>query len=149
MNFSSNNPNIWEFIVNTGGIKALLVLASSQNVEAQRKAAAEIGALSSLPDFKNQIMDSPNGVGYVVNLLSSSEKAVKESAVLAAANLSVDEQNWEKLAPALPNIISMFTSNDNVQVAAATVLANMSSKDEYRKIIMDSNALPRIIGFPL
>jgi hypothetical protein len=73
MNLIQANSNVFEFLVNTGnthvtinylhnlaGVPALLIMINSNNVDAQGIASEQLAKMSSVEEFKLQIMGANN-----------------------------------------------------------------------------------------
>ncbi len=145
MNLFGYNANLWDFFVNTGGVAALLALATSQNVEAQKSSIKELAKLSET--FCSQISDSKQGVAPLILLLSSPEKTVQESATIVISNLSTEEKNLEHIVVGTSQLVAMMGSTkEEVQFHAARALANLAVKETYHTTILGANAIPRVIG---
>ncbi|XAR72263.1 Ubiquitin--protein ligase [Bertholletia excelsa] len=129
-------------------IEALVRKLSSQSIEEQRGAVAEIRSLSKRSTDNRILIGEAGAIPLLVNLLTSDDDLTQENAVTSILNLSIYENNKGliMLANAIPSIVQVLrTGSMEARENAAATLFSLSLADENKIIIGASGAIPALV----
>ncbi|KAF3959604.1 hypothetical protein CMV_015600 [Castanea mollissima] len=140
-------------VVSTGSAEGveldiLLSKLTSDNIEDQRSAAAELRLLAKHNGDNRVLIAEAGAIPLLVGLLFSPDSRTQEHAVTALLNLSICQDNKGCIisSVAVPGILHVL-KNGNMQArenAAATVFS-LSVVDEYKVTLGDSGAIPALV----
>lgn len=130
-------------------IPCLVENLSSINLEHQRKAVERIRMLSK-ESSENRILVAENGgIPPLVQILSYPDSKIKEHAVTALLNLSIDEANKKLISKegAIPAIIEVLENGSIVaKENSAAALFSLSMIDENKEVVGMSNGIPALVN---
>ena len=130
-------------------IPSLVESLSSINLEHQRKAVKRIRMLSK-ENSENRVLVAENGgIPPLVQILSYPDSKIKEHAVTALLNLSIDEANKKLISKegAIPAIIEVLENGSIVaKENSAAALFSLSMIDENKEVVGMSNGIPALVN---
>ncbi|NWJ09454.1 ARMC3 protein, partial [Crypturellus undulatus] len=114
------------------------------------KAAASQAISAMCENLASKRAFGPQGIPQLVQLLSSDNEEVKESAVVALANLTAaSPSNASAVAEAEgiePLINTLSAQRDGAVANAAAVLANMAMQEPLRLSVLSQGAMRALVG---
>uniref|UniRef100_A0A5B6ZM13 RING-type E3 ubiquitin transferase n=1 Tax=Davidia involucrata TaxID=16924 RepID=A0A5B6ZM13_DAVIN len=129
-------------------IEALVRKLSSQSIEENRAAVAEIRSLSKRSTDNRILIAEAGAIPVLVNLLITEDSLTQEHAVTSILNLSIYENNKGliMLAGAIPSIVQVLRAGSmEARENAAATLFSLSLADENKIIIGASGAIPALV----
>ncbi|KAK2415708.1 U-box domain-containing protein [Trifolium repens] len=130
-------------------IPSLVESLGSINLEHQRKAVERIRMLSKENPENRILVAAHGGIPPLVQLLSYPDSKIKEHAVTALLNLSIDEDNKKLISKegAIPAIIEVLENGSVVaKENSAAALFSLSMIDENKEIVGISNGIPPLVN---
>ena len=130
-------------------IPSLVESLSSINLEEQRKAVERIRMLSKESPENRILVAEHGGIPPLVQILSYPDSKIKEHAVTALLNLSIDEGNKKLISQegAIPAIIEVLENGSVVaKENSAAALFSLSMIDENKEIVGISNGIPPLVN---
>ncbi|CAN4095493.1 unnamed protein product [Withania somnifera] len=131
-----------------GKVLPLIQDLSSSQLEVQRNAVKEIRMLSKEnPESRTSIVNQ-GGIQPLVQLLSYPDSRIKEHAVTALLNLSIDETNKKLISneEPIPSIIEILKNGTiGAKENSAAALFSLSMLDENKEAIGSLNGIPPLI----
>ncbi|KAA8529070.1 hypothetical protein F0562_033442 [Nyssa sinensis] len=119
-------------------IEALVHKLSSQSIEENRAAVAEIRSLSKRSTDNRILIAEAGAIPVLVNLLTTEDISTQENAVTSILNLSIYENNKGliMLAGAVPSVVQVLKAGSmEARENAAATLFSLSLADENKIII--------------
>lgn len=129
-------------------ISSLVRDLSSNNLDVQRKAVAEIRMLSKENPENRILIASKGGIPPIVQLLHYPDSKIQEQAVTALLNLSINEKNKKLISieNPFPNIIEILEKGTvGAKENSAATLFSLSMLDENKLRIGQLNGIPPLI----
>ncbi|KAL5778345.1 hypothetical protein ACOSP7_011271 [Xanthoceras sorbifolium] len=129
-------------------ISALVEQLSSSKLELQREAVKKIRMLSKESPENRILVANCGGIPPLVQLLCYPDRKIKEHAVTALLNLSIDETNKKLITKeqAIPPIIEILQSGSNeARENSAAALFSLSMLDENKVTIGLSDGIPPLV----
>ncbi|XP_045798460.1 U-box domain-containing protein 15-like [Trifolium pratense] len=130
-------------------IPSLVESLGSINLEHQRKAVERIRMLSKENPENRVLVAEHGGIPPLVQLLSYPDSKIKEHAVTALLNLSIDEDNKKLISQegAIPAIIEVLENGSIVaKENSAAALFSLSMIDENKEIVGISNGIQPLVN---
>eukprot|EP00940_MAST-03C_sp_MAST-3C-sp2_P003341 g3341.t1 len=142
-------PSRQKDIVEMGGLKLLLPLTRSPDIEVKRLAAHALANISVHSENQIKIAEQ-DGIDMLVNMLIdvNATRAIKQQAAKAMANLAVNRDNKTKIREggALAPLIALAGSPyADVQIEAIACLANLGVDDVNEELIGVGGGLEPIV----
>lgn len=129
-------------------IPSLVEKLSSAHLEVQRKAVKKIRMISKENSENRVLVAEHGGIAPLVQLLSYPDSGIKEHAVTALLNLSIDEGNKTLISRegAIPAIIEVLNSGSiQAKENSAAALFSLSMLDENKEIVGLSDGIPPLV----
>lgn len=134
---------------NNEEIPSLVESLSSIHLEEQRKAVERIRMLSKENPENRILVSEHGGIPPLVQILSYPDSKIKEHAVTALLNLSIDEGNKKLISKegGIPAIIEVLENGSIVaKENSAAALFSLSMTDENKEIVGISNGIPPLVN---
>ncbi|CAK8542397.1 unnamed protein product [Lathyrus sativus] len=134
---------------NQEAIPSLVESLGSINLEHQRKAVERIRMLSKENSENRILVAKHGGIPPLVQLLSYPDSKIKEHAVTALLNLSIDEGNKKLISKegAIPAIIEVLENGSIVaKENSAAALFSLSMIDENKEVVGMSNGIQPLVN---
>ncbi|XP_058754653.1 U-box domain-containing protein 15-like [Vicia villosa] len=134
---------------NQEAIPSLVESLWSINLEHQRKAVERIRMLSKENSENRILVAEHGGIPPLVQLLSYPDSKIKEHAVTALLNLSIDEGNKKLISKegAIPAIIEVLESGSIVaKENSAAALFSLSMIDENKEVVGMSDGIQPLVN---
>ncbi|KAL6207637.1 hypothetical protein ACLB2K_018594 [Fragaria x ananassa] len=129
-------------------ISSLVEKLSSSQLEEQRKASMKIRLLSKENPENRILIAQSGGIPPLVQLLSYPDSKIKQHAVTALLNLSIDETNKKLITreDAIPAIIEVLkTGSTEARENSAAALFSLSMLDENKVKVGLSDGIPPLV----
>ncbi|CAI9117092.1 OLC1v1018422C1 [Oldenlandia corymbosa var. corymbosa] len=129
-------------------ILTLVQNLSSSQLDVQRKAVAKIRMLSKESPENRILIATSGGVRPLVELLTYPDSKIREHAVTAILNLSIDESNKKLISKEepIPAIIDILENGTvGAKENSAATLFSLSMLDENKVKIGELNGIPPLI----
>ncbi|XP_010510574.1 PREDICTED: U-box domain-containing protein 12 [Camelina sativa] len=131
-------------------IEELLTKLTSQHPEDQRSAAGEIRLLAKQNNHNRVAIAASGAIPLLVNLLTvSSDSRIQEHAVTSILNLSICQENKERIVyscGAIPGIVHVLQKGSmEARENAAATLFSLSVIDENKVAIGTAGAIPPLV----
>lgn len=131
-----------------GEILSLVQNLSSSQLDVQRSAVEKIRILSKESPANRILIASSGGIQPLVQLLSYPDSKIREHAVTATLNLSIDESNKKLISSEnpIPAIIEILQSGTvGAKENSAAALFSLSMLDENKATVGDLNGIPPLV----
>jgi hypothetical protein len=142
------NPVRQKQIVEYGGLKLLVPLINSRNIEVQRLSAHALANLSV--NSENQIVMAREGaIEMLVQLLDSDVEQIQRQSAKALANLGVNVDNKRSIADkgGIPQLIRLASNSSiPVRIECIAALANLAVNDYNEVEIVRLGGLGPIVA---
>ena len=135
-------------IVECGGIKLLVQLTRSTDVEVQRLSAHALANLSALPVNQKAMAEAEGSLDMLVELLRSPTPEVQRQAAKTIANMSVVASNMRLIAEknGLPPLILLVSVPQiKTRIEAIAAIANLAIDDSNERALVAAGAVKAIL----
>lgn len=135
-------------IVECGGIKLLVQLTRSADVEVQRLSAHALANLSALPVNQKAMAEAEGSLDMLVELLKSPTPEVQRQAAKTIANMSVVASNMRLIAAknGLPPLIALVSVPQiKTRIEAIAAIANLAIDDSNERALVAAGAITTIL----
>jgi hypothetical protein len=136
-------------IVECGGLKLLVPLMQSPDLEVQRLAAHALANLSALPANQRAIVSTEGALSSLVALLSRPAPEVQRQAAKAIANISVVPENMALIAGSgtiAPLLALMSAAQVKTRIEAIAAIANLAVNPGNEALLVAAGALQTVLS---
>jgi len=136
-------------IVECGGLRLLVQLTRSADVEVQRLSAHALANLSALAANQRAIAEAEGGLEMLVALLRSTMPEVQRQAAKTIANMSVVAANMRLIADrgGLPPLVALLSVPQvKTRIEAIAAVANLAVDDANERALVAAGAIPPILA---